>query len=125
MIPLLASEPLAGGRQPHRSVAEHGAVVDAEGFDPTLLAESEADEKAELNQLGDGEVSMEFFPERGVGDVGVPSDRAGVGQRDFLPFAELVRVGEVEQLVVFFFGEALPSSLDGALNTSILTLNGF
>ncbi len=32
-------------------IAEYGAMVDAEGFDPALLAEGEADEKTELDQL--------------------------------------------------------------------------
>ena len=60
-------------------VAEHGAMVDAEGFDPALLAEGEADEKTEFDQLRSGKMLMQFCPERVVGNVRVPSDRAGVG----------------------------------------------
>ena len=68
---------------------------------------------------------MEFFPERIISDSGIPRDRAGVGQRDFFPLGELVRIGKVEQLVILFFSEALPSSLDGALYASIFALNRF
>ncbi len=50
-------------------IAEHGAMVDAEGFNPALLAEGEADEKTELDQLWDRKKSVQFFPERVVGDV--------------------------------------------------------
>src|SRR6266576_2317791 len=91
-------------RETGHGVAEHGAVVDAECFDPALLAEGETDEKTELDQLGNGEVLMKFFPERVVGDVGIPGNGARVSQRDFFSFGELVRVGEVQQLVVFLFG---------------------
>ena len=52
-------------------------------------------------------MSMQFFPERVVGDVGIPSDRAGVSQRDFFPLGEFVRVGEVEQLIILRFSESL------------------
>lgn len=100
-------------------------MLDAQGFDPTLLAKSQADKKAELDQFRDGEVLVKFFPKRVVGDVGIPGDRAGVGQRDFLALGKLVRVGEVQKLVVFRFREPLPSSLDGALHASIFALNRF
>ena len=100
-------------------------MIDAQGFDPTLLAKRQADEKPELDQFRDGEVLMKFFPERVVGDIGIPGDRAGVGQRDFLALGKPVRVGEVEQLIVFLFRESLPSSLDGALYASIFALDRF
>ena len=70
-------------------------------------------------------VLMQFCPQRVIGDVGIPGDSAGVSQRDFFPLGELVRVGEVEQLVILLFGEALPSSLDGALHASIFALDRF
>ena len=54
-------------------------MLDAEGFDPALLAQGQSDEKAELHEFRDGEVLMEFCPERSIGDVGIPGDRAGVG----------------------------------------------
>ena len=110
-------------RETGYGVAEHGAVVDAEGFDPALLAEGETDEKTELDQLGNGEVLMKFFPERVVSDVGIPSDGAGVSQRNFFSFGELVRVGEVQELVVLLFGEAFPSALDGALDPSVVAVD--
>ena len=90
-------------RETGRGIAEHDAVIDAKGFDPALLAERQRDKKAQLDQLGDREVPMQFLPQSVVGNVGVPRDRAGIGQRDFLPLAELVRVTEVEQVIVFFF----------------------
>jgi hypothetical protein len=49
-------------REAGDGVAEHRAVIDAEGFDPALLAEGERDEKSELNQLGNREVLVQFFP---------------------------------------------------------------
>jgi hypothetical protein len=49
-------------REPGCGIAEHGAVIDAQGFDPALLSEGERDEKSELNQLGNREVLVQFFP---------------------------------------------------------------
>ena len=100
-------------------------MIDAQGFDPTLLAECQSDEKAELDELWDGEVPVQLLPERIVRDVGVPRDRARVSERDFFPLRELFRIGEVEKLVIFLFRESLPSSLDGALHASILALDRF
>ncbi len=61
----------SGSRQSETGcgIAEYGAMVDAECFDPALLAESEADEKTELDQLRSRKMSMQFCPERVVGDV--------------------------------------------------------
>jgi hypothetical protein len=106
-------------------IAEHGAVIDPKCFDPALLSERQRDEETKLDQLGNREVSVQLLPQAVVGDIGVPRDRTGVGQRDFLSLAEFVRFGKVEQLIVLRFSEALPSSLDGALHASILALNGF
>jgi hypothetical protein len=50
------------GREAGCGIAEHGAVIDAQGFDPALLSEGERDEKSELNQLGNREVLVQFFP---------------------------------------------------------------
>src|SRR5262245_23049319 len=110
-------------RETGRGIAEHGAVIDAEGFDPALLAEREADEKTEFNQLRNGEMSMQLLPQLVIGDVRVPGDGAGVSERDFFPLGEFLRVGEIEQLVVFFFRESLPSSLDGTLHASIFAVD--
>ena len=66
---------------------------------------------------------VQFLPQRVVGDVGVPRDGASVSERDFFSLGELVRIGEIEQLVIFCFRESLPSSLDGALHASIFALN--
>ena len=98
-------------------------MSDAQGLDPTLLAKCQSDKKAELHELRNSEVLVQFLPERIVRDVGVPRDRARVGERDFLSLRELFRIGKVEKLVVFLFRESLPSSLDGALHASILALD--
>jgi len=90
-------------RETGRGIAEDHTVIDAKSFDPALLAERQRDEKSQLDQLGDREMPVQFLPQSIVGNVGVPRDRAGIGQRDFLPLAELVRVTEVEQVIVFFF----------------------
>ena len=99
-------------------------MSDAERLDPPLLPQGERDKEPELDQLGNGEVLVEPLPERGVGDVGIPDDRARVGQRRLLAGAERVRVGEAQQLVVFRFGQPFPSPLDGALDASVVALDG-
>ena len=50
-------------------IAEYGAMVDAEGFDPALLAEGETDEKTELDQLWDRKMPMQICPELVARDV--------------------------------------------------------
>ena len=100
-------------------------MPDVERLDPPLLPERQRDEEPELDQLGNGEVPVEVLPEGVVGDLRVPHDGACVGEGDLLPLGEFVRVGEVQQLVVFLFGQSLPSSLDGALDPSVLTFDGF
>ena len=65
-------------------------MVNSECFDPALLTEGEADKKTELNQLIEAEVLMELCPERVVGDIGIPGDRAGVGERDLFSFGEFI-----------------------------------
>ncbi len=100
-------------------------VLKAERLDPALLPQRKRDEEAEFDQLGDCEVAVEPLPEGVVGDLRIPDDGAGVGKRGLLARAELVRAGEVQQLVVFLLGESLPSSLDGALHPSVFALDGF
>ena len=70
-------------------------MVDAEGFDPALLAKCQRDEKPKLDQLGNGEMFMEFPPESVIGDLGVPGNSAGIRQRDFLALRELGGIGKV------------------------------
>ena len=100
-------------------------MPDAERLDPSLLPEGEGDEEPELDELGHGEVLVEPLPERGVSDLRIPNDGARVGERDLLASAELVGVGEAQQLVVLLFGEPFPSPLDGALDASVVALDGF
>jgi hypothetical protein len=87
----------------YRIVGEHFAMADAERLDPTLLAVCERDEKSQFDELGHGKMLVQFFPQRGVGDFGVPDDCAGIRQRDFFSFGKLIRSFKAEQLIVVFF----------------------
>lgn len=98
-------------------------MVNAQSFDPTLLAKCQSDEKTELDELRNSEVLVQFFPKRIICDIGVPGDCARVGEGDFLPLRKPVGISEVEKLVVFLFCESLSSSLDGALHASIFALD--
>jgi hypothetical protein len=100
-------------------------VPDAEGLDPPLLPEGERDEEAQLDELRNREEPVELLPQRLVGDVGIPDDRARVGQRRLLARAELLGVRERQQLVVLLFGQAFPSALDGALDASVVARDRF
>ena len=91
-----ALSPFASGRKAGGGIAEHRSVADAEGFDPALLAQSERDEEPKFDQLGNGKVLVQFLPKRVVGDLGVPGNGAGIGQRHFFTLGELVRILEVE-----------------------------
>src|ERR1043166_7929295 len=97
------SRPFCRRRQAHSGIAQYLAVADAESFDPALLAKGQSNEKSQLDQFRDGEMSMEFFPKSIVGNLGVPCDGAGVSKRHFFAFGELVRIGKVQQLVVLIF----------------------
>ena len=63
-------------------------MPDAERLDPPLLPQGQCDEEPELDELGNREVRVELFPQRIVGDLRIPDDRARIGQRDFLALAE-------------------------------------
>ena len=113
-----------GGRsEAGGSVAQHLPMPDPQSFDPALLPERQRDEASKFNELGNREVLVEFRPEGIVCDLRVPDDGAGIGQRHLLALREPVGIGEVEELLVFLFGQALPSSLDGTLDPSVLALN--
>ena len=99
-------------------------MSDTQRFDPALLSQGKRDKKAQLNQLFGGKVLMQLLPKCLVSDSCVPDNRAGIGQRDLFPFRKLIRVGEVQQVIVFVLGQTLPSSLDGSLDASILTIDG-
>jgi len=71
-------------------------MADAEGFDPTLLAQSERYEKTEFDQLGNGKVLVKFLPKRVVGDLGVPGDGTSIGKRHFFTLGKFGRIFEVE-----------------------------
>ena len=86
-------------RQTDCVFAQHRAMLDAEGFDPALLAEGEADKKPEFDQFRNREVAVQLRPQLVIRDVCVPNDRTGVSQREFFPFGEFVGIGEVEEIV--------------------------
>src|SRR5262245_64973624 len=98
-------------------------MADPERLDPPLLAQGQRDEEAELDQLGIGEMPAQLRPQRLVGDLRVPYDRARVRQRHLLALGEPGRLGEVQEVVVFLFGQPLPSGLDGALYASVFALD--
>src|SRR5262245_6278484 len=62
-------------------------------------------------------------PQRLVGDVRVPHDRARVRQRHLLALGEPGRFGEIQEVVVLLFRQPLPSGLDGALYASVFALD--
>ena len=94
--PRIGLSSFASRREAGRGVAEDLAVLDAEGFDPALLAQGKGDEKSQLDQLGNGEMLIEFLPKSIIGDVGIPGNGAGIGERDFLALGEFIRISEVE-----------------------------
>ena len=100
-------------------------MADPQRLDPSLLAARQSDKEPQLDQLRIGEVGMEVRPERIVGEVRVPDDGAGVAQSGLLPVSEPIGVLELQEVVVIGFGEALPSSLDGSLDPSIVTGDRF
>src|ERR1041384_364216 len=112
-------------RQACGRFCERLVMADAERLDPALLPERQCDEKAELDQLRDAEVLVQFCPQRVVGDIGVPDDGAGIGQRGLLALGEFVRRAEVQEFVVLPFRQSFPSSLDGSLHASIFAVNRF
>ena len=105
-------------------VGKHLAVADAQRLDPALLPEREPDEKSQFREFRHAEMVVQLFPERIVGDIRVPDDGAGVGERHFFALGELARRGELQQFVVLVFGQSFPSSLDGSLYASILAVDG-
>lgn len=100
-------------------------MANTEGFDPTLLPAGQGNEEPQLDQFRFCEVPVQLFPQLVIGDVGIPQNGAGVPQRRLFPVGEPVRVFEAEQLVVIGFGESLPSSLDGPLDSSVVAVDGF
>ena len=98
-------------------------MADAERLDPSLLSERQRDEEPELDELRNREVLVKLRPQGIVGDVGIPDDRARIRKRDFLAFAEAGGFFELQQIVVLLFGESFPSSLDGALDPSVLAVD--
>src|SRR6266571_243845 len=104
-------------------VGEQLLVPDAQRADPALLAAGEGDEVAQLDDLRLGEVGVQALPEGVVGQVGVPGDRLGVGQRGALALVEAAGGLEVQQLVVVALVDALLRALQGALAAAVLAVH--
>ena len=66
---------------------------------------------------------VELRPEGVVGQRRVEENRLGVGQRDLLALAELLRLAEVEQVGVLVFGQSLLFGPNRTLGASILALD--
>jgi hypothetical protein len=90
-------------------------VPDAERLDPALLAVGEGDEIAELDELLLAEVQTQTLPQRVVGAVGVPDDRARVEQCRLLPLVIAAGPLELEQVVVVRLGKTLLSARERPL----------
>ncbi len=68
---------------------------------------------------------VELLPKHVIRNIGVPDNSACVGERYLLSLSKFVRSLKVKKLVVFGLGESLPSTLDGPLDPSILTVDRF
>src|ERR671919_2487551 len=97
-------------------------VVDVEEAQPGLLAEREADEAAQLDELGLVEVRVQALPEVVVRIAG-PDDRLRVGQGGLLAIGVALGGLEVEQLVVLALLEPLAAAALGALVAAVLALD--
>ena len=98
-------------------------MANSQCLDPALLTERQCNEKSQLNQLRSGEMPVQLLPQLVVRDIGVPDDRAGVSKRRLLSLAKFVGTFKVKELVIFGFGESLPSTLDGPLDPSVLAVD--
>ena len=114
-----------GGRKPRGGVRQNLSMPDTERLDPALLPERQRDEESQLDELRHREVLVELRPQSLVRNLGVPDDRAGIRQGNFLAFAETGRFFELQEIVILLFRESLPSSLDGALDPSVLAVDRF
>ena len=99
-------------------------MPDAQRLDPSLLSERQPHKEAEFHELRNSEVLVQPSPQGVVGNIGIPDDRARVGQRGFLALGKPGRGLKLEKVIVLLFAKSLPSSLDGALDPSIFTVDG-
>jgi hypothetical protein len=59
-----------------------------------------------------------------MADTGMSMTASLLRQCRLLAGAELLGIGELQEVVVFLLGEPLPSALDGALDASVVALDG-
>ncbi len=100
-------------------------MANSQRFDPALLTEGQRNKEAEFNEFRNCEMPVQFFPQRVIRDIGVPDNGARVRERHLLSLGKLVRAFKVEKVVILGFGESLPSTLDGPLDSSILAVDRF
>jgi hypothetical protein len=105
-------------------VCKHLAVANSQCLDPTLLAERNTDEIAELNKLRLAEMFVQPRPQSIVRKIRVPHNRARPQQRRFFPLAEFVRRFKLQQFQIFFFCQPSLSRPDRALVPSIIATDG-
>lgn len=98
-------------------------MSDPQCFDPSLLTARQSDEEAQLDKFRLGEVSVELRPQIVIGDAGVPEDGARVAKGRLLAVIESIRILKPKQFVIIGFGKSLPSTLDGPLDPSVVTVN--
>jgi hypothetical protein len=67
---------------------------------------------------------MQLLPQCLIGDFRVPDNSAGIGQCDLFALRKLVRLREIQQVVVLVLGQTVPSSLDGSLDSSVPAIDG-
>jgi len=106
------------------TIAEDLVVPEVERLHEALRARGEGDEAAELDDLCLVEVRVQPLPEHVVGEVGVPGDRARVGEGRLLPLVESVRLLEEEDLVDELLGETLRARRLRALTAAVVALDG-
>src|SRR5689334_8595578 len=98
-------------------------MLDVEQPQPALLAHSQGDEAAELDELGLAEVPIEPLPERVVG-IEMPRDRLGIGECGLLALAVARRLLEVEQILDMILDHSGARRLDRTLIAAIVALHG-
>ena len=115
------AERLGTMSQPHVGVTQNLLVTDAEGLDPSLLPAGQCNEEPQFHQFRLREVLMELSPENLIGNRRIPDDCTRIAQRCLLAGGETIGLFELEKIVVVGLGEPFPSSLDGSLDSSIVT----
>ena len=98
-------------------------MADAQRLDPALLPEGQRDEVAELDDLLLAEVLSQIGPDRVVGALGIPDQRARVAQRRLLARVVMVGALELQQLVVVLLPQPLLSARERPLAPSVVAFD--